>query len=173
MFRDNYESIYKEIENNDKLIVVFGGLAGKLPIPVFEFFRTLDQFNIDKVFVRDLHQMWYQNGLLGYTDNYTDTFKLLKNIISIKKYKQVTFLGNSSGGYASLLFGNLLKIDRVIAFSPQTFINSNLRKRNNDFRWSEEIKKIDLIKHKCVFDIKKIVKNSKNSTFNIVYYSQS
>ena len=39
------------------------------------------------------------------------------------------------GGYAALLFGNILKVDKVLSFAPQTFIDKTNRLINCDFRW--------------------------------------
>ena len=166
------DSIYKEINNDSKnLIVVFGGLAGELPIPVFEFLRSLQKYSCDKIFIRDLRQKWYQNGLQGYTENIYGTTELLRNLCGIKDYQTISFIGNSSGGYAALLFGNLLKVYSVIAFSPQTFINKRLRKKYDDNRWNKQIVSIFRLKSKKILDVKKILCSKKNITENHIYFS--
>ena len=56
--------------------------------------------------------------------------------------KRVIFLGNSAGGYAAIIFGLLLKIDKVITFLPQTFFGPFKNTINRDFRWAKRQLKI-------------------------------
>jgi hypothetical protein len=51
---------------------------------------------------------------------------------------RVLMLGNSAGGYAALLFGALTGAE-VHAFSPQTFIDPDLRARHGDSRYAARI----------------------------------
>ena len=55
----------------------------------------------------------------------------LKN--EIKNYKNVIFIGSSSGGYAAILFGSLLNVTSVLAFIPQTI----LRNTNRDEKYRD------------------------------------
>ena len=74
--------------------------------------------------------------------------------------KRVVFLSNSSGGYAAILFGLLLKIDKVIAFSPQTFFGPFKNTINRDFRWAKQQFKIYQKQKnpKYFLDLKKLVR---------------
>jgi predicted esterase YcpF (UPF0227 family) len=120
--------------NNDKeiLIVTFGGsnssTFGMLP---FEFRNCLTKWfpSIDKKFYRDLHQCWYQRGIEGISTNIEDTKVYLEKVID--GYKKVIFMGTSAGGYAAILFGSLLNVSHVIAFSPQSIINKKYTPYNN------------------------------------------
>ena len=47
---------------------------------------------------------------------------MYRELISRKKYKRIVGLGCSAGGYAAILYGQLLGIDKVLAFSPQTVL---------------------------------------------------
>jgi len=111
--------------NKNLLIVTFGGISkkfsGTLP---FEFLRFLHSHfpNYDKHFYVDSHQNWYQQGIDGFSNNIEETVQYLKK--SIDKYKNVLFIGTSAGGYAAILFGSLLNINTVIAFTPQTILKS-------------------------------------------------
>ena len=42
-------------------------------------------------------------------------------------------IGSSSGGYAAILLGNLLKFKKVIAFNPQTVLTSEKETIIKDF----------------------------------------
>ena len=120
--------------NNDTLIVSFAGNDTLINgIKRFEFLNFLEKNfnNIDKHFYIDHHFDSYHKGISGISNNIDQTIIYLKN--EIKKYKNVIFLGASSGGYASILFGSLLNINHVIAFIPQTIrLKQNIDEKYRD-----------------------------------------
>jgi hypothetical protein len=127
------------IQNNktkDILIVSFGGIAKKIGgILPFEFLNFLSKNmpEYDMQFYIDLHGKWYNKGLQGITSSIEETVEYLRN--EIKDYKKVYFIGNSSGGYAAILFGSLLNVTAVISFVPQTIIyNQDADKKYKDIK---------------------------------------
>ena len=117
---NNRESILRETNiNSQVLIVTFGGLHHAIVIPMYEFYNILKAFNVKKLFVRDMHQSWYHRGI-SENGNISTTCQILQKEIRKTGVKRVVFFGNSSGGYAALLFGRLLHVDEVHAFVPQT-----------------------------------------------------
>lgn len=46
------------------------------------------------------------------------------------------------GGYGAILFGNMLEVDRVISFAPQSYINRWNRLINRERRWEKQIRNI-------------------------------
>lgn len=117
------ESEFVIDNNNDTLIVCFGGFAsefgGILPFEFLNFFSK-NFPNIDKYFYKDKKQMCYHCGISNITNNIDETVSYLDN--KIKKYKKVIFTGNSAGAYAAILFGSLLKIPLVITFNSITIL---------------------------------------------------
>lgn len=106
--------------------------------------------------------MWYQKGISPEIDSVDKLREYLEQKIKINKYKKVCFLGNSMGGYAAILFGTLLNIDTVYAFSPQTFIDNENRLLYKDSRWKRELDPLHVApKHGRVssayYDLKKVV----------------
>ena len=93
-----------------------------LSMPPKEFFKSLVHKDINIIFVKDFKQCWYQKGLLGKTSDIESSIEYLKNVIPKTNEKLVT-LGASAGGYAAIRFGIALNADRILAFSPQTFID--------------------------------------------------
>lgn len=61
---------------------------------------------------------WYLLGLNGIGNDINDTIYFLEK--EFKLYDSVICLGNSSGGFASILFGSILKSDFVISLIGQT-----------------------------------------------------
>jgi hypothetical protein len=54
------------------LLVAFGGMAGQLGMPPFEFFKATGGIPVKRLFVRDLHQAWYHRGIPGHGDTLVD-----------------------------------------------------------------------------------------------------
>ena len=130
-----YQKFYKCGNiNSDTLIVSFAGNAQLFGgIKSFEFVNFLNKHfqNAYKNFYIDEHSDLYHKGIGGLTNNIDETVNYLKN--EIKNYKNVIFLGNSAGGYASILFGSLLNINYVLAFIPQTIrYNNNIDEKYRD-----------------------------------------
>jgi hypothetical protein len=121
---------------SDTLIVSFGGMGRKFGgIMPFEFLNFLTKHfnNIDKHFYTDIHGEWYHKGIDGISTSIDETVIYLKRYIY--KYKNVIFLGVSAGGYAAILFGSLLNVNKVLAFVPQTKLNRKLYKNYNNLNY--------------------------------------
>lgn len=109
--------------NNKKIIISFSGRGnGMGTLPQFEFVNFLEKHfsNYERHFYLDKQLKWYHKGIDGISKSISETALYLKNIIS--KFEEVIFIGSSAGGYAAILFGSLLKVDKIIAFKPQTII---------------------------------------------------
>lgn len=120
---NSYEFIKKGSSN---LIVTFASNAGMIMAsrsPIFEFVNSLEKldFESDLLFLKDAKQEWYLGSLAGVGENVQETTDFLDGIFS--KYDKIVCMGCSAGGYASLLYGSLLKVNCVIAFYPQTDLN--------------------------------------------------
>jgi len=127
-WKDN-DDYYFENNNSDILIVTFSGQGNKNEIPKFIFYNFLKNYsNIDKLYLRDITQHYYMTGLKNgkrkvERDDFKNTIDLIRKLTTIKNYKKIIALGVGSGGYASILYGNILNFHKIIAFSPQTVIN--------------------------------------------------
>ncbi|MDQ3226141.1 MAG: hypothetical protein M3Q50_05870, partial [Chloroflexota bacterium] len=119
------------------LLVLFGGIAGGVSMPVFEFFRLTSELPVNKAFLRDPRRGWYQLGIPGLGDSATAVLDHLQAIIARAGTGRVVMAGASAGGFAAILFGALCAADEVIAFSPQTFVDRENRARAGDTRWQE------------------------------------
>lgn len=127
---------------SDVLLVAFSGIQGGYGgQPVFEFSKSLNRFSVNKLFMRDLEQLWYQRGLPGIRGGIQGVADYLGKQIAEQRIRRVVTLGNSMGGYAALLFGWLLRADEVHAFSPQTYISRRQRLMSRDFRWRQAVRR--------------------------------
>jgi pimeloyl-ACP methyl ester carboxylesterase len=123
---------------SDVMLIAFSGLIGRLgTVPLFEFFNTASRFGAKKAFLRDLTQSWYHHGVAGVGDDIPAVADYLSGVIRRNGITRTVLVGNSGGGYAALLFGQLLNADEVHAFRPTTYIDPKLRADNNDGRYQE------------------------------------
>ena len=130
-------------ETKKPLIITFGGIANGIGSPIFEFKNLLKE-NIDchKIFIKDSNQSWYHKGANGLGNNINELKNDIEKLIEKINYSEIITIGASMGGYASLLFGSLLKVNSIISFVPQTFIDKETRKKHKDNRWSEQMKSV-------------------------------
>ncbi len=139
-------------KESKKLFVFFGGLNAGIAMPPFEFYSASRILDENKIFIRDFSQCWYQNGIIDVANDIESMKAFLFKQIEAITPNEVIFVGNSMGGYAAILFSLLLKMGKVIAFSPQTFLSPHLMIKNKDLRWITQ--KINT--YKCSLFKKKI-----------------
>lgn len=113
---------FLKVGNQNKKLIVSFATNGDPEKDFFQRKTTLlklryEKNNFDILFLRN-QQQWYLGGLNGIGKNIVHTSAFFKKEFS--KYDKVLCIGASAGGYASLLFGSLLKVDVVIAINPQT-----------------------------------------------------
>jgi len=125
--------------NASSLYILFGGGAGAIGMPRFEFYHSSKITDENKIFLRDFSQCWYQNGLTGIGHDIHSTAMYLQSQIERLKPERIFFAGNSMGGYAAILFNELIGKGESIAFAPQTFISPFLHLKHKDFRWKKQI----------------------------------
>jgi hypothetical protein len=116
------------------LMVTFGGMAGGVGIPPFEFFKITSEFGVKRLFVRDLEQAMYHRSLPGMGHGPDGVVQYVKQKAAEQNIERLVVMGNSGGGYASLLFGALLDANSTYAFSPVTFIGPVARLMRGDHR---------------------------------------
>lgn len=109
-------------ELSDRIIVAFGGMLpfeGKF---IFEFNNFLESHfsDFNRLFYIDKNKMCYHRGIDGISNSIDSTIDYLRE--KINGYREVIFIGHSSGGYASILFGSVLNVNKIIAFLPQTIL---------------------------------------------------
>lgn len=101
----------------DSLLIVFSCANSKS----FTFYLNTQSMPCDVLYVRDpFLNHWYQSGVET-SSNVDALAASLKRIC--ESYRSVYCLGSSMGGYASLLFGALLRARRVIALAPQVVLD--------------------------------------------------
>jgi pimeloyl-ACP methyl ester carboxylesterase len=121
------------------LLLAFGGMAGQLQIPPFEFFALTGEMPVKRLFVRDLHQAWYHRGIPGYGSTIEEVAESLRQLIARHDVDRLVVAGVSAGGYAALVFGALLSADRALCFAPQTTVDQDILAAMDDHRWDDRL----------------------------------
>lgn len=131
-------------EPSDSLLIAFGGLGTAIGIPVFEFFNVVSTMErpVKQMFIRDLQGAWYHRGVVAAGDNVEEVAEYVRGVAQRSGASRIVTVGNSAGGYAALLFGNLVQATEVVAFGPQTFISAGLRVIHRDSRFSVPLRRL-------------------------------
>jgi hypothetical protein len=158
--------------SSSALLVAFGGIAHRLAMPPFEFFRLASALEVNKVFLRDLDESWYHCGVRGMSTDVDSTAEALQRIVRETGAERVVFTGNSAGGYASLLFGALSPTPVTVhAFSAQTFLGRRTRLLAFDRRWEKQIRRVQRIDGSSpTMDLRKVISGTDGrSTLHLHY----
>jgi hypothetical protein len=125
--------------DSNRMIVTFAAFPGRLTVKPFAFLGLFAEFDLKVAFVRDHDAVWYHRGVAGVGDSIDAVADHLRGLA--ENADEVVMLGPSAGGYAALLFGALLSCE-AHAFSPQTFIDPELRRIHNDVRFQREFESL-------------------------------
>lgn len=127
---DNYKVVFHESEGvqKDLCAVYFSSNEIYYPNTRAAFTRSImekDKYEWGKnsipnahkhVYVRDIQKQWYIEGINLDANTPEKLLHLLKKLTS--GYRVYT-VGSSAGGFAAMLFGSLLKAEKVYAFNSQ------------------------------------------------------
>lgn len=106
-------------------VVAFSGMASKNRI--YEWTRSFDGIEANFIGVRDDSRRWYQLGTSEITE-------AVRGAVVRLRSARVMTIGGSAGGFAALLFGRMLRADRILALSPQSACGA-VKRALGDERW--------------------------------------
>ena len=133
---------YKDFSSSsDTLVITFGGLF-TMGVPPFEFKRIMSEFDVKRLFLRDVDRAWYQLGVRGLGEDVLSLARQLTTLRHEAHARRVVCLGASNGGFAAMMLGALIRADVVLAFGPQTSMTQEFRETHNETRWAEHYAKI-------------------------------
>ncbi len=169
----NEPIIVEEFSESNRLYIFFGGIRSGIAMPPFEFYNAAKILSENKIFVRDFKQCWYHAGLPGIGSNVHSTREYLAREIERLSPEQVVFVGNSMGGFAAILFANLIGTGRAVAFAPQTFVSRQLRRLHRDRRWRKKIRRLYFrsIFRPKMFDLRQVLNACPTRVPVAIYYS--
>ena len=133
--------------------------------PRFELIGSLSNIknkNFDILGVRDLTYSWYISEINLYLSQINEI---------IKKYDNIIFIGISSGGFASLLYGKILNVNKIISFSPQTNISKSFLYKIKDNRFNKLLQQNVYSQWNEKYYDLNIFETIKKQEINIIYSS--
>ena len=90
----------------------------------YEWYGTRIPYVHKHIFLRDIIKQWYLTGINGKINTPEALLLFLQKETS--GYKIIT-MGSSAGGFASVIYGQLLKAEMILSFNGQFEVNSQLK----------------------------------------------
>lgn len=130
----------------------------------FEWFKTRITNASKHIFIRDIKKQWYLTGINTFVNTPEELGILL---LEETKGYQVTTIGSSAGGFAAVIFGQLLQAEKIFSFNGQFEILSLLERSKKTvdpilFRYANDKKLLQY------YDSRNFVKNPSS-----IYYFHS
>lgn len=123
----NLENI-QVIRNEESTNLIFAFSHVGYPVGKFAMSNEINAKNVNAsiVYINCHYNSWYQAGINGNSDTIDKTASLLSEIMHNLTPSRVLTVGMSMGGYAALLFGCLLKVDCILAVTPELILGEEL-----------------------------------------------
>jgi hypothetical protein len=125
----------------DRLLMISFGFVNWDGVPGFDFYgrsRKLEDIAgrpINRILLRDFENAWYHRGVKGLGQSIDEIRDRLQALIDEIRPSKIVTIGQSMGGYAAILFGRLLNVDRVLAFGPLSCLDVETCLAMGDRRW--------------------------------------
>ena len=119
------EVLYENFKNNRTLIVTFQAHADKIfgsPVEdVKAMLNSLASMGYDVLKMDDTNDSFFFQGIDSERNSFQKTLDMLSQYM--KNYERTIFMGNCAGGYAAILFGTMLNVDKVIGINTVTYMD--------------------------------------------------
>lgn len=122
MFENTDHFHFSSCNESNELIIVFSGAGAKS----FNCFKLLNNYPINKLFIRDATRSWYQHPVKNHWDNIDEMIELIRLHTSHFDKRKITCMGGSMGGYAAMVTAIKINAGRALLFSPQTMLDHRL-----------------------------------------------
>jgi hypothetical protein len=127
-FPDNAPSPYAKLDvgaHDDKVLDI-RFCHCNVPVGHFTFSRVGRDTRHSVLCLNTADNDWYQRGIPGISTSIETTATFLRKVISRLGCTYVRTIGSSMGGYAAVLFGDLLDADQIIACDPEFCLGDTL-----------------------------------------------
>jgi flagellar biosynthesis chaperone FliJ len=119
------EALYENFNKNSTLIVTFQAHADKMYGTTIEEFKgtlnSLASMGYDTLKINDTNDSFFFQGIDSERNSFQKTLDMLSQYM--RNYERTIFMGNCAGGYAAILFGTMLNVDKVIGINTVTYMD--------------------------------------------------
>jgi hypothetical protein len=119
------EALYENFNKNSTLIVTFQAHADKMFGATIEEFKgtlnSLASMGYDTLKINDTNDSFFFQGIDSERNSFQKTLDMLSQYM--RNYERTIFMGNCAGGYAAVLFGTMLNVDKVIGINTVTYMD--------------------------------------------------
>jgi hypothetical protein len=128
------------VHSGEPLVISFG-FVNWSQRPDFDFYGRLKKLDTtigrstNRILVRDVNNSWYHRKIPGLGRHVDEVADSLRQIIQFIQPSQVITIGQSMGGYAAIMFGALLQVERILSFGPLSFVCPQQAITYHDRRW--------------------------------------
>lgn len=120
--------------HSNHLVVVFSGFPSQGNPPAYNYIRSLDDIDTNKLYILDDYNHTHPSGATYYLGSKRDNSVEMSVVSLITKvanelginHKNIITVGSSKGGFASLYFGLKYSFGYAISGAPQTRLGSYL-----------------------------------------------
>ncbi|SFU30198.1 hypothetical protein SAMN05216480_101549 [Pustulibacterium marinum] len=140
--RDNYKIVHDDSCINKSLCAIYFSSndiyypneasvfkARIVDKDAFEWYGTRVEGAYKHIFIRDVFKQWYLHGINSKLNSIEKVLEFLKRET---EGKEVVIVGSSAGGYAGMLFGQLMQAKKIISFNGQTQLYDLLETTSED-----------------------------------------
>jgi len=156
--------LYEAVPESERLAIIFSYRNA----PHFAAYKTMQNAKVNRLFVRDTSQSWYNGAVQGEWENADVLRERLRAVVDRRgggrKFDpaNIVCMGASMGGYAAILFGCMLNVGKVVAFSPQISLDSRLPSNPHP----------DAMRHIKYLNVHRAIANAKNTSIDILFGSE-
>jgi ribosomal protein L16 Arg81 hydroxylase len=163
----------------DQLLMISFGFVNWEGTPGFDFYgrskklEKLADRPINRILLRDFENAWYHRGVRGLGNGIDEVRDRLQALIHEICPSRIITIGQSMGGYAAILFGQLLNVDQILAFGPLSCLDIQICLEFGDRRWLSVME--DLQAHPPInayFDLATHPLNPRQSPKLDIFYGQ-
>jgi hypothetical protein len=109
---------------SNQLFFIYTGRSRGVGVDPLDFFKQTRLFERNVVIFQDRFRACYQRGISPAIPSFESLLQWQTTLLaSLVHVRRVFCLGTSLGGYAALLAGHTLAVERVWAFGPRTVLS--------------------------------------------------
>jgi hypothetical protein len=130
-----------EFEGTKTAVFIFTGSNDGISMPLNIFDNFMAALPITSIYLKDFNRLRYLVGIASLSPDYEGTIMALRGMVRTLGVTRVCTIGNCDGAFAAIRYGVELGAERIIAFSPATYVPHDVSAK---FEQARNLKRIRL-----------------------------